>query len=710
MTYKQFGPLPPDTRAAGTPNPPGDADVFTDALAVRSTFSCLNKAYGTVDPSAVADSTAGIQACLNAATQGQEVFLPAGRYLVSAPLTVPPGVAFSGEYANEVATYIDGYYGTCLIVSASWAPTTVGANTFSGVITLLGQTVPSPNYTLPNSDAKVRGIYIDGHLGPASVTGVQCFGAVTRPHFERVDVSHVTGNGFDFLNDASSNGPDAPRLVRCTARNVGGIGFNHIKISDPTYIDCLAEDGASDGFHLQNASNGKLIGCRAEENGTAGVGNGFTYVCTQSGTGSGGLLIVGCSSDRNEGNGLDISSSNNTGVPVVVAGCDFRGDGRNSNVGGANLAGIYIHSFPGTVLLTGVNTWPDVDTNGSGTPSPEIGLRLASNTPGLTNVMASSCYFQGDTIGVADDGTTLIRYAASMSATGTSASPVPSLLGLPGAGWLGSGSDGAATLDGTATVTWASKAGSVYTMTRDAQLTFLTVNSGVTLKTANFRIFCQGTLSNSGTIDNSGGAASGNTGGSNAGSKSLGSGRNGGNGGTGVSGAGQAGTSANFGGTGGAGGAGTSGASGAGGTSTQSYPTLSSNVLMTPAAVLAGTCAYAGSSLPLNSGAGGGGGGSDAASNGGGGGGAGGGIIVILAANVLNAGTISAAGGAGAAGTAGNAGGGGGGCGGVIVAYTVIAWTAGTTSVAGGGAGAGAGTGSAGSSGPAGLVLNVVTQ
>lgn len=50
-------------------------------------------------------------------------------------------------------------------------------------------------------------------------------------------------------------------------------------------------------------------------------------------------------------------------------------------------------------------------------------------------------------------------------------------------------------------------------MTRDITASSINVSSGVTIKTANYRIFCTGTLTDSGTIQCNGNNASGNTGG-----------------------------------------------------------------------------------------------------------------------------------------------------------------------------------------------------
>ena len=342
-----------------------------------------------------------------------------------------------------------------------------------------------------------------------------------------------------------------------------------------------------------------------------------------------------------------------------------------------------------------------------GTPTAPTATPLTASTQLATTAYADSA------VGVeksrAQTAEALKAPLASPALTGT---PTVNGQAIPNyAGIFGTGSDGAVTLDGTTAYTgFSSLAGSTYTLTRDVQASSLTVSNGVTPKTANFRIFCTGTITNNGTISNNGNNASGSSGGATSSGNTLGGGRSGGAGGTGVSGAGASGTAAAFGAAAGAGGAGTSGAGGAGIASSSGIAgaALQNNLLLSPYPVLMGAAMYSASVFPLQVGCGGGGGGSDVATNAGGGGGGGGSIVALLAAAVVNNGTISAVGGNGANGTAGNAGGGGSGSGGVIAAYTLTAWTAGTTSVAAGTPGNGSGTGSNGNSGGAGLVLNSV--
>jgi hypothetical protein len=254
----------------------------------------------------------------------------------------------------------------------------------------------------------------------ANVDGLQIFGDMARAHLERVLIAYAPQHGFNMVGDDSGVGPDAAHLERVNVRYPNGIGFNHIKVSDCTYYDCLCENAHGDGFYIQNGSNCVWTACRSEHNG----GNGYTYVCTNSATGSGGVRLVGCSSDRNEAHGIYITSGNGSGVPLVLSACAFRRDGAQKNSGGGDFAGITVSDYPGPVQISGCSVWPGVDDNSMGVPSPNHGMRLVHNTP-RTRVVVGSSYIQGAGDFLSDDGTTPdIRWGPDVvGAHGTSSSP-----------------------------------------------------------------------------------------------------------------------------------------------------------------------------------------------------------------------------------------------------------------------------------------------
>jgi hypothetical protein len=240
----------------------------------------------------------------------------------------------------------------------------------------------------------------------------------------------------------------------------------------------------------------------------------------------------------------------------------------------------------------------------------------------------------------------------------------------------GDGSDGVCNFiaSGAVTVAGATLSSGVYTMTRDIWLADQSViQPTVTIKTAGFRIFCQGELLNNGTIQSNGNAAAIQVAGAALGyTGTLSSGTVGTAGGTGTTttaGAGTAQAINSIGGTGGTGGASTvsvnAGAAGGAVTAPTAPMQLPRSLPLAIIGKIQNTTAF----LAMGAGSGGGAGGGDGTYVGGGGGG-GGGIVVVVAQRLTGTGTISANGGAG--GTASQnalatAGGGGGGGGGMVI-------------------------------------------
>jgi hypothetical protein len=272
-------------------------------------------------------------------------------------------------------------------------------------------------------------------------------------------------------------------------------------------------------------------------------------------------------------------------------------------------------------------------------------------------------------------------------------------------GLFGDGSSGAVTLDGTVTVPWAAKAGSTYTMNSDCFCTSLTINSTVILIPNGYRIFCQGTVTNNGTVRVLGINATSSAGAASGASGTIRGGISGGAGGSAAAGTAGAGGGAPGTATSGSGGAGSATAGGAGGASS----TTNTSFYRTAGPLLTGIYNIFGSVVSLTGGPGAGGGGGDGVNSGGGGGG-GGGTVVIAAWSVVNNGTISVAGGNGFTPVTGNCGGGGSGSGGLIWILTLTAWTAGTTVITAGTPGSGVGTGAAGTAGGNGFIQNLVVQ
>lgn len=282
-----------------------------------------------------------------------------------------------------------------------------------------------------------------------------------------------------------------------------------------------------------------------------------------------------------------------------------------------------------------------------------------------------------------------------------------------GAAFFGDASDGNLIFDGSATVLGIAPSISTYTLNRDIYANNMTVNTGVTVLSAGYRVYVRGKLlvNSGGAISCNGASANGpgaGVGYSNAGSLYVtslsgmagvaanGSSQNGLNN--------SANSGAAIGGTGGKGGNVTGGTGGTGSSQTSNPNFSFGNVVtMTTGKVFLG--AY--TSPP-----GGGGGGSGAISGttgSSGAGGAGGGAVLVCAFTLDNRGTISANGGNGgnATGSPSAAGGGGGGIGGmVLVSYRNLA-SIGTITANGGTPGTGVSESAAGTAGSSGRVVTM---
>lgn len=129
---------------------------------------------------------------------------------------------------------------------------------------------------------------------------------------------------------------------------------------------------------------------------------------------------------------------------------------------------------------------------------------------------------------------TMQQSCANYLAALTNATPTPTTTTTANANQWGDGSDGTVTLDGIADVPFATRSGTVYTLTRPVFFNSLTVNNGVTLNNGGYPIFGRGILTTigTGTIRASYGASGGSSGASAALTNSLGGrGGSGGNGG-----------------------------------------------------------------------------------------------------------------------------------------------------------------------------------
>jgi hypothetical protein len=379
---------------------PRDAD--SAAVTPGSVRDWLNvKDFGAQGDGNTDDTTA-IQTALDACPMGGIVYLPAGGYRTSAPLTIPPAVTLLGTHSNlmTVPGLTDPF---CYIKPL---PSFVG----NAVILFLDEI--NGGYATISAEHRIICVMIDGaDVTTPGVDGIRAAGNIQNVAMRDVTVRKVTGAG---IHTEANGGffPYSWRLHRVMVDNCGWHGMAFEVMTDITLMDCQAIGNGASGFEIANAANSHAVGCRAEWN----VGNGFHLTGNwATGTGSGGMLLGSCSTDRNGQNGVLIDATGNP--PIQIENLHTRRDGRNNGAGGGGFAGLACAAATVPVLVGMVTCYPGVDDDGTQTNSPEFGARFT----GCTYVSVDSGFLHADTAGWSDAGdNTILRRGLNIAErTGT---------------------------------------------------------------------------------------------------------------------------------------------------------------------------------------------------------------------------------------------------------------------------------------------------
>lgn len=382
-------------------------DAGSAAVAAGSVRDWLNvKDHGAAGDG-VTDDTIAIQAALDACPMGGIVYLPAGGYRTSAPLTIPPAVTLLGTHSNlmTVPGLTDPFCYIKPLVS------------FVGDAVILFLDEINGGYATISAEHRIVCVMIDGaDVTTPGVDGIRAAGNIQNVAMRDVTVRKVTGAG---IHTEANGGffPYSWRLHRVMVDNCGWHGMAFEVMTDITLMDCQAIGNGANGFEIANAANSHAVGCRAEWN----VNNGFHLTGNwATGTGSGGMLLGSCSTDRNGYNGVLIDATGNP--PIQLENLHTRRDGRNNGAGGGGYAGLACAAATVPVLVGMVTCYPGVDDDGTQTNSPEYGARFT----GCTYVSVDSGFLHAATAGWSDAGdNTILRRGLNIAErTGTTAAPV----------------------------------------------------------------------------------------------------------------------------------------------------------------------------------------------------------------------------------------------------------------------------------------------
>lgn len=356
---------------------------------------------GGADPNGITDSTAAINSALAACRPGGTVTgSPGAIYATTGPVIIPPQVRLDlGK-----GSHIDAVSGAVIRPMAS----------FSGAAAILLLDQATGGYPVVSSGQQISNLTIDCSALSGSADGIQAQGYVHGVVLQDVQIRQAPAHGIAAVSN-SSGVAYSWRGTRVAANTCGSHGFS-VAMTDCTWIDLEAIGCTGNGFNLAGApSNSQFIGCRAEYN-----LNGFSLSgAWGTGTGSGGALFSGCSTDGNVQNGVSVTATGT--VPASFTGIMCRRDGANGTSGGGSFAGFRCAASTIPVAVAGLTVFPGIALTG-GASSPQYGFSITGSS---ANVTLGPGFAQAATAGVHDDGTNTNwwRQPGFIEATGTTSSP-----------------------------------------------------------------------------------------------------------------------------------------------------------------------------------------------------------------------------------------------------------------------------------------------
>ena len=340
-----------------------------------------------------ADDTAAIQRALDSSPAGGIVFLPVGVYRTSAPLVVPPGVTLQGTHGNHID---EG--------DPSWVQTTARIkplSSFSGAACIMIVDRETGGYPAGSAEQRLIGLTLNGSALAAGsgVDGIQFVGQVHGVIVRDVAIYGFPNHGITTAYKTSpTGGPSSlysSRFERIAVKACKGIGYSFNNTTDSQFTDLECIEGGSIGFFIAGCGNSCFTNCRSEWNSLHGfdVRGGYGIV-----------ELLGCSTDRNNFNGVNIdANSTNDGV-IILNGLRLNRDGRNNKSGGAGYAGLRITGAATAVLVSALAVETGVDDDKTGTKSPQYGVSVDK----AACVAIESGIIRGATAGLRDAGTSTI--------------------------------------------------------------------------------------------------------------------------------------------------------------------------------------------------------------------------------------------------------------------------------------------------------------
>ena len=153
-----------------------------------------------------------------------------------------------------------------------------------------------------NNGGRLEHISLDGGSAGSGVNGIYFEGLVRDWKLTDVDISQVTGNGFEAAVGTGSGNPRGFTIRGLSIYSADGHGFRATALNDSYIDDLLAVGNSLRGIYLSSMGETKVANSRA-------VFNGLTGLYIDGATANGGISFTDFSTDRNDRHGVRISTT-----------------------------------------------------------------------------------------------------------------------------------------------------------------------------------------------------------------------------------------------------------------------------------------------------------------------------------------------------------------------------------------------------------------
>lgn len=323
---------------------------------------CDVRAYGAVGDNSTLNDAA-IAAAIADCGEGGTVYFPMGEFRIANPIVLDTPVTLRGAYSPRWS-----------YSSTPRSSIRADFGSFSGVAMIHVRDRSISGEVNHNNGGRLEYLSLDGGSASTNVDGIYFEGLVRDWKLTDVDISQVTGNGFEAAVGTGEGNPRGFTIRGLSIYSADGHGFRATALNDSYIDDLLAVGNALRGIYLSSMGETKIANSRA-------VFNGLTGLYIDGASNNGGITFTDFSTDRNDRHGVRIAASGTS--TIIFNGLLTRRDGPNTSGGSETpYAGVAIIGSStakvAPVFISGLGQTVGVDDVGAPPLSPEVGVRVTN--------------------------------------------------------------------------------------------------------------------------------------------------------------------------------------------------------------------------------------------------------------------------------------------------------------------------------------------